>query len=84
MIYVPCEQTEFLESDFYDKLSTSTSTIINKFSSIWEDIIQKTHLDISVDTAFTELQNLVIYEALDGSRSTLNVTQDSKRGVEGA
>ena len=64
----------------YNKLFASTSTIKNDFYKIWNMIIQKTQLNISVDTAMKEFENLTIYEAVDGSRSTLN--QNLNRGEE--
>jgi hypothetical protein len=64
----------------YNKLFASTSTIKNDFYKIWNIVIQKTQLNISVDTAVKEFKNLTIYEAVDGSRSTLN--QNLDRGEE--
>jgi len=66
----------------YHYLLTPASIIKNDFCNIWNNITKKIDLDISTDTAFEELKNLVIYEALDGSRSTLN--QKFGRGIEGA
>jgi len=66
----------------YNYLLTPASIIKNDFCNIWNNITKKLDLDISIDTAFKELKNLVIYEALDGSRSTLN--QKFGRGIEGA
>lgn len=64
------EQEQIVEFD-YNKLFASTSTIKNNFYKIWNKIIQKTDLDITIDKDFTEMKNLVIYDIVDGSRSTL-------------
>jgi hypothetical protein len=55
----------------YNKLFASTSTIKNDFYKIWDKIIQKIDLDIISDKNCKEIENLVIYDILDGSRSTL-------------
>jgi hypothetical protein len=55
----------------YNKLFASTSTIKNDFYKIWDKIIQKIDLDINNDKNCKEIKNLVIYDILDGSRSTL-------------
>jgi hypothetical protein len=49
----------------------STSAIKNIFYKIWNEIIQEIGLDISADEGFAEIKNLVIYDILDGTRSTL-------------
>lgn len=79
MKYMLLEQGPPVEFDF-DSLLTSNSKIKNYFYKIWNTIIQKTQLNISVDTAVKEFKNLTIYEAVDGSRSTLN--QNLDRGGE--
>jgi hypothetical protein len=55
----------------YNKLFASTSTIKNDFYKIWDKIIQKINVDIVSDKNCKEIENLVIYDILDGSRSTL-------------
>lgn len=49
----------------------STSIIKNKFYDIWNRIIQKINLDVTADEGFAEIKDLVIYDILDGTRSTL-------------
>lgn len=71
-----------LELD-YNKLLISTSEIKNNFYDIWNNIIQKSEIEISVNTAVSELRNLVIYEALDGGRSTLTSNKHIDRETEG-
>lgn len=68
----------------YTDLFSSDSEIKNYFYNIWNTIIKKTQLDIIADTAFEEVKNLVIYEALDGSRSTIITRGNNIRGAEGA
>lgn len=63
------KQVKFVEFD-YNKLFASTSTIKNNFYKIWNKIIKKTDLDIIVNKDI-EMENLVIYDILDGNRSTL-------------
>lgn len=72
------ESGQTIEFDF-DNLLTSNSKIKNYFYKIWNTIIQKTQLNISMDTAVKEFKNLTIYEAVDGSRSTLNQNLDRGR-----
>ncbi len=55
----------------YNKFFALPSVIQNDFYKIWNKIIQKTDLDISLSKNLTELKNLVIYDILDGNRSTL-------------
>jgi len=83
MRHVLDEPGQLRELD-YDDLLTSDSTIRNYFYTIWNNIIQKTQLNISIDTAIEEVKDLVIYEALDGSRSTIISGQSDIRGIEGA
>lgn len=66
----------------YNKLFGSPSTIKSDFYYIWNNIIKKTKLKINVDVAIEEFKNLVLYEALDGSRSTLTSNKDINRGKE--
>ncbi|UCD14545.1 MAG: hypothetical protein JSW60_03755 [Thermoplasmatales archaeon] len=55
----------------YDKFFTSPSAIQNDFYKIWNKIIQRTGLDIRLCDNLEELKNLVVYDILDGNRSTL-------------
>ena len=54
-----------------NNLLPSSSTIQNNFYKIWNRINQKIDLDISADEGFAEIKDLVIYDILDGTRSTL-------------
>ena len=83
MAYELDKQIQFMEFD-YNKLFALTSKIENDFYNIWNNIVQKAELNISVNTAIKEFKNLVLYEALDGSRSTLTSTQNISRETEGA
>ena len=77
------KKIQFMELDY--KISfPSTSEIKNDFCNIWNNIIQKIGQNISVNAAIKEFNNLVIYEALDGSRSTLTSRQNINRETEGA
>jgi hypothetical protein len=53
------------------KLFDSDSYIINHFQKIWKRIIRATKLDTSAKKALSLIKNLVIYDILDGNRSTL-------------
>jgi len=79
MRYMLDEQGQTVEFN-QETIQNLNSTIKNYFYNIWNTIIQKTQLNIGVDTAIKELKNLTIYEAVDGSRSTLN--QNLDRGGE--
>ena len=68
----------------YKTTLDNSSNIKNNFCNIWNNIIQKTGLDFDVKYAIKEFKDLVVYEALDGSRSTLISTQDINREMEGA
>jgi len=57
----------------YDKSFESPSNIRRDFQKIWKNIVQKTGLDIISDESCNEIKNLVIYDILDGNRSTLNL-----------
>ncbi len=83
MKYLIVKEGGFLEIDF-NKLFPSASVIINDFCHIWKKIVRETEIDISVSTALAEFKNLMIYEALDGSRSTVISNQNFDRGIEGA
>jgi len=54
----------------FDELFSSPSEIKNYFHEIWYNIIEKSGINISENVAKSEIKNLVLYEALDGSRST--------------
>jgi len=54
-----------------NNIFTSPSTIKKNFYKIWNDIIQKIDLNISANESFAEIKDLVIYDILDGTRSTL-------------
>lgn len=64
------KQEQFAEFD-YDKLFASTSEINNHFYKIWNAIIQTIDLDTTVEKALSEMKDLVLYDILDGHRSTL-------------
>jgi hypothetical protein len=64
------ERNPALELD-YNCLFSSSKAIKNDFNRIWNKIIQKNNLDINIDKALSEIKNLVIYDIIDGSRSTL-------------
>lgn len=64
------KQEQLVEFDI-NKLFASASIIKNYFYKIWNRIIQKIDLDISADDGFNEIKDLVIYDVLDGTRSTL-------------
>ncbi len=51
--------------------STSSLPIKNKFLKIWNLINEKTGLNICLSKNLNELRNLVIYDVLDGNRSTI-------------
>ena len=65
---------QFIDLD-YNKLSNkifvSNSIIKNDFCKIWSNIIQKIDLDTVSYKDYLEVKNLVIYDILDGNRSTL-------------
>lgn len=64
--------TELDYNELFNKSFASASIIKNYFYKIWNEIIRKTDLDIISDKNCKEIKNLVIYDILDGSRSTLN------------
>jgi hypothetical protein len=70
---------EYKRSD-YNKIFASESHIQNKFHKIWKTIIQKTGLELYISKDFNELKDLVIYDILDGNRST--VITNSDVGIE--
>jgi len=55
----------------YNELFASGSTIKKDFYRIWKKIVQKIDLDIINDEDCNEVKNLVLYDILDGNRSTL-------------
>lgn len=59
------------EDKFNDKFFVSPSIIQSDFYKIWNKIIQKINLDIRLSKDLVELKNLVIYDILDGTRTTL-------------
>lgn len=63
-------QEPFFEVD-YSKILASESDIKKKFNQIWKTIIRKTELDIPISTALSEIKNMVLYDILDGNRSTI-------------
>ena len=82
MIYTLNGKEDFVDFD-YNTLFTSASEIKNNFYNIWNNIVEKTEMDISVNTAISEFKNLVLYEALDGNRSTLTSNKHIDHEMEG-
>ncbi len=76
--------TELDYNELFNKLFASASVIKNDFYKIWKKIIQKIDLDIISDEDCKEIKNLVIYDILDGSRSTLIPKSTIDRNVETA
>ncbi len=74
------------ESDELDisKLLASPIEINEQFCRIWGDIIKKTDIAIDCKTAISEIKNLVLYEALDGNRSTMVAKPAVPSEFEGA
>ncbi len=66
-----------------NKLMEPPSEVKEKFCHIWHTIVKNINMDLSVDTAFSEFKNLVIYEALDGSRSTCAFNKNINPQFEG-
>ncbi len=65
---------QFIElnyNELFDKIFASDSIIKNNFCKIWSKIVQKIDLDMVIYENYQEIKNLVIYDILDGNRSTL-------------
>lgn len=70
MQYILDKQRKHVKFD-YNELFASASTIKKDFYRIWKKIVQKTDLDIINDEDRNEVKNLVLYDILDGNRSTM-------------
>lgn len=81
--YVVDSKDYFIEA-YSDTLLASQSSIKKYFHELWPALIQNAGLEIDVHVALKEFRNLVVYEALDGSRSTLPLNLRDNRGIEGA
>lgn len=64
-----CSQNQLVDFDL-NKMFASSSNIKNDFLEIWDKINKLCDLNISFNSK--DLENLVIYDILDGTRSTLS------------
>jgi len=80
--YILGRQERSLDLDI-NRLLESPSKIKEDFRHIWNTIVKNINVNIGTDTAFSELENLVIYEALDGSRSTCAFNKNINPQFEG-
>ena len=72
------KETHILKYDF-KKLFASSSTILDDFHNIWSSITEKVDgAKITVEDAQESVKDLVLYDILDGGRTTLT----SKPGIE--
>lgn len=70
MKYLLNKQEQYLEFN-YNQLFASTYKIKNDFCKIWNKIIKKINTDTIIGEDRSEIKNLVLYDILDGSRSTI-------------
>ncbi len=83
MRYIFNEPTKQLDITI-SNICTEASEIKKMFFDIWQNITEKVGIQISYNEALFELKHLVLYEALDGSRSTICPRKCEKWKLEGA
>lgn len=74
---------DFIKINYREFLAPS-DLIRDDFKKIWYNICKKSHINIDFNTAISTLKDLVIYEAIDGSRTTLTTNKLVKSDVENA
>lgn len=70
--------------DDVSKSFQSSEIILDSFHIIWDRLCREVGFHFPITSALNEMKHLVLYEALDGSRSTLGSYRERDRGVQSA